>query len=325
MMGRNCTVKSLLVALFLVLGVWSVSAQERVEMLPYGNLDTWTVRYIKESALLGGKTHALYVVGPTDTIYGNQPYPYGKNGSPWCTGNAYAKCMGVETVAITAVPEPRGNGYCCRLETVIRTVSAIGIDLKVLATGSLYTGRLMDPVTMEGSKDPIKAIDMGVPFTRCPKAFILDYKAHILPEGQMVSTNASTRIKNIPGHDEGEIVCMLQHRWEEDGHIYAYRVGTAIERVAKSTNGWQNNHRMDIRYGDLHQFGKVQPWEDLTSTRFMARNSKGKMVPVEEVGYRGDLTPTHLVLQVTAGSVRPFVGCPGNIMWCDNLRLVYGE
>ena len=294
-------------------------------MMPYGNLDTWTVRYIKESALLGGKTHALYVVGPTDTIYGNKPYAYGKYGSPWCTGNAYAKVCGVETVAVTAVPERRGNGYCCRLETVIRTVTAVGIDLKVLATGSLYTGRLMDPVTMEGSKDPIKAIDMGVPFTRRPKAFILDYKAHILPDGQMVSTNASTRVKKIEGHDEGEIVFMLQYRWEEDGHIYAYRVGTAIERVGKSTDGWVNDHRLDIKYGDIHQFGKVQPWEDLSSTRFMARNSKGKMVPVEELGYRGDLTPTHLVLQVTAGSVRPFVGCPGNIMWCDNLRLVYGE
>ena len=34
----------------------SLHAQERVEYLPYGKMDTWTVRYIKESFLLGGKT-----------------------------------------------------------------------------------------------------------------------------------------------------------------------------------------------------------------------------------------------------------------------------
>ena len=46
----------------------SLHAQERVEYLPYGRMDTWTVRYIKESFLLGGKTRTLYVVAKTDTI-----------------------------------------------------------------------------------------------------------------------------------------------------------------------------------------------------------------------------------------------------------------
>lgn len=55
----------------------------------------------------------------------------------------------------------------------------------------------------------------------------------------------------------------------------------------------------------------------------MARNSKGKMVPVQEVGYKADVEPTHLILQISAGCQEPFVGCPGNVVWCDNIRLVY--
>ena len=84
---------NLLILLFVAIS--SLSAQERVEYLPYGKMDSWTVRYIKESFLLGGKTRALYVVAKTDTIRQNKPYPYGKNGSPWGSSNAYAKVCGV--------------------------------------------------------------------------------------------------------------------------------------------------------------------------------------------------------------------------------------
>jgi len=55
----------------------------------------------------------------------------------------------------------------------------------------------------------------------------------------------------------------------------------------------------------------------------MARNSQGKMVPIQEVGYRSDVEPTHLILQISSGCQEPFVGCPGNVVWCDNIRLVY--
>ena len=57
----------------------------------------------------------------------------------------------------------------------------------------------------------------------------------------------------------------------------------------------------------------------------MARNSKGKMVYIEEVGYKADVEPTHLIMQVSAGSVAPFVGCPGNTLWVDNLRMEYAK
>ena len=68
-------------------------------------------------------------------------------------------------------------------------------------------------------KDPNSAIDMGVPFTKRPTALVLDYKAKINPNGQIVYANAGTRVKNVAGRDKGQIVLVLQHRWEENGHV----------------------------------------------------------------------------------------------------------
>ena len=303
---------------------FSLFAQEKVEYLPYGKMDSWTVRYIKESILLGGKTRALYVIAKTDTIRQNKPYPYGKNGSPWATSNAYARVCGVEKAAVSVTPERRGNGYCCKLETSLQTVKAVGIDLKALATGSLFMGRLLDPVTLEGIKVPMKAIDMGVPFTKRPVALLLDYKAVIQQGKPMVHATGSTKVTTVQGQDSGEIVLFLQHRWEDaNGNIFAYRVGTATERITKSIPNWENNHRLPIRYGDITHSPDFKSWEKLAKDRFMARNSKGKMVPVQEVGFKADATPTHIILQISAGCQEPFTGCPGNVVWCDNIRLVY--
>lgn len=302
----------------------SLYPQERIEYLPYGKMDTWTVRYIKESILLGGKTRELYVIAKTDTIWQNKPYPYGRNGSPWSTSNAYAKVCGVEKAAVSVTPERRGDGYCCRLETTLQTVKAIGIDLKALATGSIYAGRLLDPVTLEGIKVPMKAIDMGIPFTKRPVALMLDYKAVIQHGKAMVRATGSTKVTTVHGQDAGEIILFLQHRWEDaDGNIYAYRVGTASERITESIPNWKNNYRLTIRYGDITHTANYKSWEKLSKNRFMARNSKGKMVPVQEIGYKADATPTHMILQISAGCHEAFTGCPGNVVWVDNIRLVY--
>ena len=302
----------------------SLYSQERIEYLPYGKMDSWTVRYIKESILLGGKTRALYVIAKTDTLRQNKPYPYGRNGSPWGTSNAYAKVCGVEKVAVSVTPERRGKGYCCRLETTLQTVKAVGIDLKALATGSIYTGRLLDPVTLEGIKVPMKAIDMGIPFSKRPIALMLDYKAVIQHGKAMVRATGSTKVTTVKGQDAGEIILFLQHRWEDaDGNIFAYRVGTATERITQSIPQWHNNHRLPVRYGDISKQSDFKSWEKLSRDRFMARNSKGKMVPIQEVGYKADATPTHLILQISAGCQEPFTGCPGNVVWVDNIRLVY--
>jgi hypothetical protein len=230
----------------------------------------------------------------------------------------------VEKAAVSVTPERRGKGYCCRLETTLQTVKAVGIDLKALATGSIYTGRLLDPVTLEGVKVPMKAIDMGIPFTKRPIALMLDYKAVIQQGKSMVRATGSTKVTTVQGQDAGEIILFLQHRWEDaDGNIFAYRVGTASERITKSVPDWKNSHRVPIRYGDITKTPNHKSWEKLSKDRFMARNSKGKMVPVQEIGYKADATPTHLILQISAGCQEAFTGCPGNVLWVDNIRLVY--
>ena len=50
--------KQIVLFLFLVIGSPALFA-ERVEMLPFGDMEQWTVRYIKESKLLGGNTRTL--------------------------------------------------------------------------------------------------------------------------------------------------------------------------------------------------------------------------------------------------------------------------
>lgn len=281
-----------------------VSAQERIEMLPFGNFESWAERQIKESRLIGGQTRTLYKIG-----------------GPWGSSNAHAKAFGIDKVSVSVRPEKRGNGYCCRMESTLEVVTAIGIDLKALATGSIYTGKMMDVVGMKQSSDPNSAIDMGIPFTKRPSALILDYKA-LIQNKTAVFANAGTKVKEVGGRDEGHITIILQHRWEENGHVYAYRVGTAVKRLNQSTGNWVNDFRLPIQYGKLAQ---VKPYEALANNRHKTHNSQGKMVCIEEVDWRADMKPTHMIIQISAGSMKPFTGCPGNVVWCDNIRLAYAD
>ena len=283
----------------------SMHAQERIEPIPFGDFEHWKSSDIKESFLIGGKTKTLYKIGGS-----------------WSSSNAHARALGIDKVSVSVTPEKRGDGFCCRMESTLETVSAIGIDFKALATGSIFTGKMIDVVGMEQSSDPNSAIDMGVPFTKRPTALVLDYKAKINPNGQVVYANAGTRVKNVAGRDKGQIVLVLQHRWEENGHVYAYRVGTATEYIEQSTSGWVDGHRVEVCYGELKSDCK-QPWHELTDNRFKTRNSQGKMVNIEEVGFRGEMQPTHMIIQISSGSMPPFTGSPGNVVWCDNIRLAY--
>ena len=274
-------------------------AQERIEMIPYGDFESWTEKQIKESALIGGQTKTLYKIGGS-----------------WSSSNAHARALGVDKVSVSVTPERRGEGYCCRMESTLESVKAIGIDFKALATGSIYTGKLQDVVGLKQSSDPNSAIDMGVPFTGRPSALILDYKA-LIQDRTAVYAPAKTKVKEVAGHDKGHITLILQHRWEENGHVYAYRVGTAVQTIDRTTE-WRNDFRVPVVYG---QAGAVL--KELSNDRHKTHNSEGKMVCIEEVEFREDMAPTHLIVQISAGSMPPFTGCPGNIVWCDNIRLAY--
>ncbi len=281
--------------LAIVLAALSVTAQERIEVL--NDFESWTERSIKESAIIGGKTKTLY-----------------KPGGVWGCSNAYAKVMGVEKVSVSVTPEKRGNGTCCRMESKLEVVSAIGINFKALATGSIYTGKMVDVISAKQTSDPNSAIDMGIPFTGRPTALILDYKALIKDE-KAVYAPAKTQVKEVEGRDAGIITLYLQHRWEENGHVYAYRVGTVQKKITQSTDDWKNDFRLPVIYGKSSVA--------LAKNSQKTHNSKGEMVNIEEVDYRADVEPTHLIVQISAGSMPPFTGCPGNIVWCDNIRLEY--
>ena len=89
-----------------------LSAQ-RVELLPFGDFEHWTVRHIQESAILGGETKTLYVLGPDDVIEGNKVYDYSK--TPWASSNAYAKVSGVTKTSLSVEPDNGPTGRCAKL------------------------------------------------------------------------------------------------------------------------------------------------------------------------------------------------------------------
>lgn len=279
----------------------SITAEERIETIPFGDFEHWNANSIKESSLIGGQTKTLYKIGGS-----------------WSSSNAHARAFGVDKVSVSVTPEKRGDGFCCRMESTLESVKAIGIDFKALATGSIYTGKLLDVVGLKQSSDPNSAIDMGMPFSGRPSALILDYKA-LIQDAAAVYAPAKTKVKEVSGHDKGHITLILQHRWEENGHVYAYRVGTAVKQI-DSTTEWHNDFRLPIVYGKDGETAK-----ELCNNRHKTHNSKGQMVCIEEVDFREDMQPTHLIIQISAGSMPPFTGCPGNIVWCDNIRLAYAR
>lgn len=67
-----------------------ISAQEKVVPLSYGNMDSWTIRKVHESAIIGGNTKTLYEIGPNRTVEGNKPYTNG-GGSPWARQTSWPR------------------------------------------------------------------------------------------------------------------------------------------------------------------------------------------------------------------------------------------
>ena len=134
-------------------------------------------------------------------------------------------------------------------------------------------------------------------------------------------------MKTVAGIDMCDCICLLQKRWEDaKGNLYAKRVGTMVVRFAKTTNGWVENASFPIHYGDISHQPFYKPYMALLSgddTKW-AKNSKGKMVPVKEVGWaHADDTPTHLILQFDSSHGGAYIGSVGNTLWIDNVRMAY--
>lgn len=85
-------------------------AQQKVEMIPFGNMDQWIDRQIKESGIIGGATKNVYAIGPTATITENKAYK-NMGGSPWATSNVMARVAGVTKTNTSVFPEKRGTVF----------------------------------------------------------------------------------------------------------------------------------------------------------------------------------------------------------------------
>lgn len=299
----------------------NISAQ--TEKIEFGDMDRWVTRNLKESAIIGGSRKTVYEIGPTQSIDGNKAYsPLG--GSPWGTSNVYARVSGITKTSNAVFPEERpGNGKCARLESKIETVKVLGIiNMDVMVSGSIFLGQMFEPIT--STKNPYSKMEMGIPYTKRPKAMVLDYKLDVPATDTRIKSSGFGSKKTYEGRDKAMVFVMLQKRWETpDGKLHAKRVGTGAEYLSRQTP-WQNGHRVPIRYGDASKIFPDDPVLGLrkSGNAYWARNSKGEMTEVVEDGWASpDETPTHLLMMLSAGSAEPYVGTPGLTLYVDNVAL----
>lgn len=300
----------------------SLSAEE--ELIKYGNFESWITRSIEESAIVGGKKQTLYEIGPKGTYDGVRAYT-NQGGSPWGTSNALAKVSGVVKTNVSVYPDKHGDGQCAKLCTQILKFKALGlVNITVLASGSIYLGSLLEPVT--GSSDPMSKMNAGIPFTKKPKAVKFDYK-YFSPGGERIRESGLGRRQKLSGKDMAQCICLLQKRWEDaDGNIHALRVGTMLQYFSQNTD-WKEDQSFTIHYGDItgESFYKKDGMGLMSgSDAYHAINSKGKNVPVQEEGWAGpDEKPTHMILAFNSSWGEAYTGTIGNTLWIDNVKMVY--
>lgn len=288
-----------------------------------GTMDSWCVRCIEESDIIGGNTRYLYEFygHSTDTTFSREalskPSSY-----HWRTNNVLANVMGVIKTNCTVFPERRGDGWCARIETHVETVKALGINMDVVCQGAMLIGDIEEPI--RNTKDPMSKVLYGIPFSGRPSALVYDYKAEV--GHSTIRGTGFSRLKDMGWPDYPEIAIILQKRWEdEDGNIHALRVGTGCETLEENVPDWINGHRLEIRYGDISSAPDFEPCMGLNNDpdrAFFAVNSKGDKVMVSEDGWAApDEEPNWLIVKFLASSGQAFYGGVGNILWIDNVYI----
>lgn len=327
-MGLSLRKKALFLAiacmpLSVVLADGDGVTSENVVPFAYGDMDNWIVREIHESGIIGGNTKWLYELGPSDTIVGNTAFR-NMGGSPWATSNVMAKVAGVVKTNTSVFPEKRGDGMCARMETRYESVKVFGlVDIEVIAAGSVFLGTVHEPI--KGTKNPQAMLQSGVPFSKKPKALRFDYKVKAAPEKNRVRSTGFSRKSTVAGQDSLAVILLLQKRWEdEEGNVYSKRVGTMVQRYTESTPDWVNDATYPILYGNITSKPEYKPYMRIQVEERYTLNSKGKSVPIQEVGWAepGE-APTHMVLQFTSSHGGAYIGSPGNTFWVDNVELIY--
>lgn len=303
-----------------------IGSAQTLTPIPYGNFNSWVVREIKESPIIGGKTKTVYAIGPNDTITGGIPYK-NAGGSPWATSNIMAKVMGITKCSNAVFPDTRSNNdRCVKLTTILEGVKAIGIiNIKVLVSGSIFLGEMLEPIS--STKSPYSKMEMGIPFDRRPTHLVFDYKVSVPDDNRMMYCSGFSPRKQLDTSDNAEVYIILQRRWEDsDGNLHALRVGTGRERFNHTTPDWVNAHKLPVLYGDITQHPDYKPFMGLISGEkaYYARNSRGKMVPVQEEGWDdANATPTHMLIMASSGCGTAYEGSVGMTLWLDNIALQY--
>lgn len=310
----------ILIAL-LSIGFATGTSALRLEPINYGDFSHWLKRNVKESGVIGGATKTIYEIAPARFWAQNKPY-VNQGGSPWATSNVYAKVKGVVKGSGTVVPADRGGNLCAKMQTRMEQVKVLKlINMDVMVAGTIFLGRINEPIS--STSKPFAKMEMGIPYTKRPVALVFDYRV------DMPSTNTRTKAsglgakKTLAGRDNAEVYVLLQRRWEDaQGNIYAHRVGTGRERYSHSSGGWVNGHKLPIRYGDISHQPGYKPWMGLLNGNkaYYARNSKGKLVPVHEVGWAdSDEKPTHVLVMASSSCGEPYVGTEGVTLYVDNM------
>ena len=170
--------------------------------------------------------------------------------------------MGVTKTSNAVFPDVHGSGKCAKLTTLYEHCKVIGVvNMEVLVAGSVFLGKMLEPI--KSTSNPYSKMEMGVPFTRRPKALQFDYKLFMPSTGERIYSSGFGKKKTYKGNDCAEVFIILQRRWEDaDGNIHAKRVGTGRERYAKTTD-WVAAHRIPVEYGDISGRAGFKAWKGL--------------------------------------------------------------
>lgn len=315
-------IKTLAVAAALVPAL--SAGADRVEKIRYADFSNWYTRDITESKVIGGKHKTIYEIAPSGHTAGNKPYR-NLGGSPWATSNVYAKVSGIVKGSNSVAPAKRGANTVARLQSKMEEVKVLGIiNLDAAVAGTIFLGRVQEPIT--STKGPFTKMEMGIPFTKRPKAIQYDFSVTMPNVNTRVRATGLSSKKTLQGRDKAEVYVLLQRRWEDaKGNIYAHRVGTGRERYSRSVP-WTVGHRLPIHYGDISKKPFFKPYMGLLdgSKAYYAYNSKRKLVPVHEVGWDApDAVPTHVLLMASTSCGEPFVITEGITLDIDNISFVY--
>lgn len=311
---------TILATALLTLFSWTEASALTLEKIKFGDFSQWVTREITESKVIGGKKKTVYAIGPTQSLKGNVAYKP-KGGSPWASSNVYAKVSGVVKASNTVEPAVVNGNKMAKLYTKIEQVKVLGlINMDVMVPGTIFLGKVREPIS--STKSPYSKMEMGMPYTKRPKALVYDLKVDMPNVNTRIKATGFGSKKTLQGRDNAEVYVLLQKRWEDaKGNIHALRVGTGRERYNRSVP-LTKKHQLPIHYGDITKKPFYRPYMGLLNgdKAYHAYNSKGKLVPVQEEGWApANATPTHVLVMASSTCGEAFIGTVGLTMYIDNI------